>query len=94
MSLDASDDAVRHAIAEIITDLASNEEGVGADDYNTPIVDLGVSSLALIRFVTAIEERFAIQFPLEMMSADRFLTVAEAANTVCECSRQMCQESE
>lgn len=88
MSLDPSDDGVRHAIAAIITDLASTDEVVDVGDYNTPLADLGVPSLALIRFVSAIEERFDIQFPLEMMSADRFRTVIEAANTVCECSRQ------
>lgn len=73
----ASGDDVRHRLADMIADASDGEvsaEQALAGDHS--LAALGLTSLALIRLIDAIEDTFGVDLGADMPSFDRFDALA------------------
>ncbi|WP_338597080.1 acyl carrier protein [Saccharopolyspora sp. SCSIO 74807] len=74
-------DETAAAVAEIVAEL-TNLTGSGSLDPDAELVELGLSSMQLVRLVTRIESQFSITFPSDAMNAETFASVASTAAAV------------
>ena len=75
-------------IAEIITQVVS-EEGIEVKvDYDSDIMDFGLNSITIIKTIVYMEEEFEIEFDDEYLTTDAFKTIRDIANYIRECEKQ------
>lgn len=75
-------DEVLHRVVGLVVAQLPPENGVTTIDPDTELADVGFGSLAVVRFLVALEEEFEVEFPAEAIDGDVFSTPRAVADAV------------
>lgn len=65
-----------------VLDLVKAQLPDAGDDVDAPLAEVGLNSLHSVALLVALEQRFAVRFPPELIDATTFRTVRSMADAV------------
>ena len=75
-------DAIETAVREVLADRAKLQTGAAELDAGDDLFDRGLTSLATVEVMLALEERFGVEFPDEALTRTTFRSVAALRDLV------------
>ena len=78
-------DDITRSVLEIAIDLADVPAAGATPDPDSPLSELGLGSLHVVRLMRRVEERFAVSFPADAITGETF----RSARTVADVVRQL-----